>query len=111
MAFVIASMQVILVLGIICLAILLYWHFKRINKPVIATIFWVVIFLTSLTPLMQIVQSGTPVGSIPLWYLCPIIVVPAIIINALFFNPLKPQNYNFDEEDDNDEPFEVPDQV
>ncbi len=111
MAFVIASMRVILIIGIICLSILLYWHFKRIHKPVIATVFWVVIFLTSLTPMMQIVQSGTPVGSIPLWYLCPVVVVPAVIICALFFNPLKPLSYSFDEEDDNEEPFDMPDQV
>ncbi len=111
MEILIALMRVVLIIGIVCLAILLYWHFRRIKKTIIATLFWIVTFLTSLTPMMQIVQAKVPMNDIPFWYLCLIVVVPMAIIGALFFNPLKPPSYSFDEDDDNDEPFDVPDQV
>ncbi len=107
----ISLLQLSLTLGIVALAILLFWHLRRIRKPVLALIFWCVMFLTSLTPLMQIIQSGIPFSQISLWYLCPVSIVPIVIIGCYFFNPLKPIAYDFDENENNDEPFEIPDEV
>lgn len=107
----IAILQLALTLGVVVLSILLFWHLRRIGKSVLAFIFWCVMLLTALTPLMQIIQSGTPFAQISLWYLCPICVVPMVVIACYFVNPLKPIVYDFDDDEDDDEPFVVPDEV
>lgn len=107
----IAILQIVLTLGIVVLSILLFWHLRRIRKPVLALIFWCVMFLTALTPLMQIVQSGVSFSQISLWYLGVICVVPLVIIGCYFINPLKPISYEYNDGDDDDEPFEIPDEV
>lgn len=107
----IAILQLATTLGIVILSILLFWHLRRIRKPVLAFIFWCVMFLTALTPLMQIVQSDASFAQFSLWYLCPVFVVPLVIIGCYFVNPLKPVAYEFDDGDDNEEPFEIPDEV
>ncbi|MEM9573904.1 MAG: hypothetical protein AAF870_01600 [Pseudomonadota bacterium] len=108
---VIAILQLAMTLGIIVLSILLFWHLRRIGKSVLAFIFWCVMLLTALTPLMHIAQSGAPISQISLWYLCLICIVPLVIIACYFVNPLKPVTYDFDDDEDSDEPFIVPDEV
>lgn len=107
----IALLQLAMMLGIVILSILLFWHLRRIRKPAMAFIFWCVMFLTALTPLMQIVQSGIPFSNVSLWYLCSVCVVPLVIIGCYFVNPLRPITYAFDDDEDDDDPFEMPDQV
>lgn len=107
----IVILQLAMTLGVVVLSILLFWHLRRIRKPVLAFIFWCVMFLTALTPLMQTMQSGVIISNIPLWYLCVVFVVPLVIIGCYFVNPLKPTRYEFEDDHDDDKPFEIPDEV
>ena len=107
----ISLLQVAMTLGILVLAVLLFWHLRRIGKSVLAFIFWCVMLMTALTPLMQFIQSGMNFEQITPWFIFIMLMTPAVIIGCYFINPLKPIKYQFEEDDDDDGPFEVPDEV
>jgi hypothetical protein len=95
----IAAMQYLMAIGFAVLAVFLFWHFRRINRPITAFIFWCIMFLTSLVPMFELFQSGIPLGNIPIWYIAVISLLPLATICAYLVNPLATKRYDYENDE------------